>query len=45
MDAVASSSYLAISQIAGDGAADEAGDSVQWYNQEAAVPSRRARRG
>ena len=38
MDAVAPGSYLAISQIASDVAADEVAEGVQRYNQQAAVP-------
>jgi S-adenosyl methyltransferase len=37
MDAVTPGSYLAISQIAGDVAADEVADGVQRYNEQAAV--------
>ena len=37
MDAVAPGSYLAISQIAGDVAADEVEEGVQRYNEQAAV--------
>jgi hypothetical protein len=38
MDAVPSGSYLAITQIARDVAADEVAEGVQRYNQQAAVP-------
>ena len=38
MDAVPPGSYLALSQIAGDVAADEVADGVQRYNQQATVP-------
>ncbi len=38
MDAVPPGSYLAISQIARDVAADEVADGVQRYNERAAVP-------
>jgi hypothetical protein len=38
MDAVPSGSYLAISQIAGDVAAEEVAEGVQRYNDQAAVP-------
>jgi len=38
MDAVPSGSYLAISQIARDVAADEVAEGVQRYNEQAAVP-------
>jgi hypothetical protein len=37
MDAVAPGSYLALSQIAGDVAADEVAEGVQRYNEQAAV--------
>ena len=37
MDAVAPGSYLAISQIAGDVAADEVAEGVRRYNEQAAV--------
>jgi hypothetical protein len=37
MDAVVPGSYLAISQIAGDVAADEVAEGVQRYNEQAAV--------
>jgi S-adenosyl methyltransferase len=38
MDAVPPGSYLAISQIASDVAADEVAEGVQRYNEQAAVP-------
>jgi hypothetical protein len=38
MDAVPSGSYLALTQIAGDVAADEVADGVQRYNERAAFP-------
>jgi hypothetical protein len=38
MDAVAPGSYLAISQIAGDVAAEEVAEGVQRYNEQAAAP-------
>ena len=38
MDAVPPGSYLAVSQLAGDVAADEVADGVQRYNQQVAVP-------
>ena len=38
MDAVPSGSYLAITQIAGDVAADEVAEGVQRYNEQAASP-------
>jgi hypothetical protein len=38
MDAVPPSSYLAISQIAGDVAAEEVAEGVQRYNEQAAAP-------
>jgi trans-aconitate methyltransferase len=38
MDAVAPGSYLAISQIASDVAADEVAEGVQRYNRQAAAP-------
>ncbi|HET9081519.1 MAG TPA: SAM-dependent methyltransferase [Trebonia sp.] len=38
MDAVPPGSYLAISQIAGDVAADEVAEGVQRYNEQAAAP-------
>lgn len=38
MDAVPSGSYLALTQIAGDVAADEVAEGVQRYNERAAFP-------
>jgi hypothetical protein len=38
MDAAASGSYLALTQIAGDVAADEVAEGVQRYNEQAAAP-------
>jgi S-adenosyl methyltransferase len=38
MDAVPPGSYLALSQIAGDVAADEVAQGVQRYNEQAAAP-------
>jgi hypothetical protein len=38
MDAVPSGSYLALTQIAGDVAADEVAEGVQRYNEQAAAP-------
>ena len=45
MDAVPPGSYLAISQIASDVAADEVAEGVQRYNAQAAVPGRGAHAG
>jgi hypothetical protein len=38
MDAAASGGYLALTQIAGDVAADEVARGVQRYNEQAAAP-------